>query len=66
MQHQRDSFCAVCVDMGTTNTRVWLVSGNEVLGRASASVGARDTARDGSDNADSYGTARSYKTGSNG
>lgn len=48
MQQQRDAFCAVCVDMGTTNTRVWLVSGNEVLGRASASVGARDTARDGS------------------
>jgi 2-dehydro-3-deoxygalactonokinase len=49
MQHRRDVFCAVCVDMGTTNTRVWLVSGNEVLARASASVGARDTARDGSD-----------------
>lgn len=49
MQYQRDAFCAVCVDMGTTNTRVWLVSGNEVLTRASASVGARDTARDGSD-----------------
>ena len=48
MQQQRDA-CAVCVDMGTTNTRVWLVSGNEVLGRASAPVGARDTARDGSD-----------------
>ncbi len=49
MQRQRDAFCAVCVDMGTTNTRVWLVSGDEVLARASASVGARDTARDGSD-----------------
>ena len=49
MQQQSDAFCAVCVEMGTTNTRVWLVRGNEVLGRASASVGARDTARDGSD-----------------
>ena len=49
MQRERDAFCAVCVDMGTTNTRVSLVNGNEILGRASASVGARDTARDGSD-----------------
>ncbi|HEY2972546.1 MAG TPA: 2-dehydro-3-deoxygalactonokinase [Pyrinomonadaceae bacterium] len=49
VQRQRDALCAVCVDMGTTNTRVWLVSGNEVLARASVSVGARDTARDGSD-----------------
>jgi 2-dehydro-3-deoxygalactonokinase len=49
MQRQKDAFCAVCVDMGTTNTRVWLVSGSEILARASASVGARDTARDGSD-----------------
>jgi 2-dehydro-3-deoxygalactonokinase len=49
MQRRRDALCAICVDMGTTNTRVWLVNGNEVMGRASASVGARDTARDGSD-----------------
>ena len=48
MLQQRDALCAVCVDLGTTNTRVWLIRGNEVLGRASASVGARDTARDGS------------------
>jgi 2-dehydro-3-deoxygalactonokinase len=48
-QRHRDAFCAICVDMGTTNTRAWLVSGNAILGRASASVGARDTARDGSD-----------------
>lgn len=40
--------CAVCVDMGTTNTRVWLVRGAEVLARAQAGVGVRDTARDGS------------------
>jgi 2-dehydro-3-deoxygalactonokinase len=49
MQRRRDALCAICVDMGTTNTRVWLVCENEVLARASASVGARDTARDGSD-----------------
>ncbi|MBI2946084.1 MAG: 2-dehydro-3-deoxygalactonokinase [Verrucomicrobia bacterium] len=40
--------CAVCVDMGTTNTRVWLVRGAEVLARAQAGIGVRDTARDGS------------------
>ncbi|MBM3834128.1 MAG: 2-dehydro-3-deoxygalactonokinase [Verrucomicrobia bacterium] len=40
--------CSVCVDMGTTNTRVWLVRGTEVLARAQAGVGVRDTARDGS------------------
>lgn len=37
----------VCVDAGTTNTRVWLVEGTRVLARRSAAVGARDTARDG-------------------
>lgn len=40
--------CCVCVDMGTTNTRVWLVQGDQVLSRATASVGIRDSARDGS------------------
>ena len=38
----------LCVDMGTTNTRVWLVSGDTVLGRAQTQVGVGDTARDGS------------------
>ena len=38
----------VCVDMGTTNTRVWLVSRDRVLARAQAQVGVGDTARDGS------------------
>ena len=42
--------CAVCVDMGTTNTRVWMVHGSEILARAQAGVGVRDTARDGSPN----------------
>ncbi|MBI4657703.1 MAG: 2-dehydro-3-deoxygalactonokinase [Verrucomicrobia bacterium] len=41
------SDCAICVDMGTTNTRVWFVRGAEVLARAQSSVGVRDTARDG-------------------
>lgn len=34
--------------MGTTNTRVWLVKGDEVIARAKDFVGVRDTARDGS------------------
>jgi len=34
--------------MGTTNTRVWLVQGAEVLARAQAGIGVRDSARDGS------------------
>ena len=40
--------CAIYVDMGTTNTRVWLVRGNEILARGSKTVGVGDTARDGS------------------
>jgi 2-dehydro-3-deoxygalactonokinase len=44
----RDVTCAVHVDMGTTNTRVWLVRDSLVVARARASVGVRDTARDGS------------------
>lgn len=44
----RSGRCGVCVDMGTTNTRVWLARGSEVLARAQAGVGVRDTARDGS------------------
>lgn len=38
----------ICVDAGTTNTRVWLTRGGEILAHAQASVGVRDTARDGS------------------
>lgn len=38
----------ICVDTGTTNTRVWLTEGGKVLAQARASVGVRDTARDGS------------------
>ncbi|MGI8566558.1 MAG: 2-dehydro-3-deoxygalactonokinase [Pyrinomonadaceae bacterium] len=43
-----DATCAVHVDMGTTNTRVWLVRDSLVVARARAFVGVRDTARDGS------------------
>ena len=38
----------VFVDTGTTNTRVWLLRGDEILARETAGVGVRDTARDGS------------------
>jgi 2-dehydro-3-deoxygalactonokinase len=40
--------CTVCIDTGTTNTRVWLVCGERIISRAGAMVGVRDTARDGS------------------
>jgi 2-dehydro-3-deoxygalactonokinase len=43
-----DNFCAICVDAGTTNTRVWLVRGEAVLAKATAQVGVRDSAKDGS------------------
>ncbi|GGD36853.1 2-dehydro-3-deoxygalactonokinase [Pseudoxanthomonas indica] len=36
------------IDGGTTTTRVWAVRGTEVLAETRATVGARDTARDGS------------------
>jgi 2-dehydro-3-deoxygalactonokinase len=40
--------CLICVDAGTTNTRVWLTAGDRLIARARAGVGVRDTARDGS------------------
>jgi len=40
--------CLICVDAGTTNTRVWLTRGVNILARAHAGVGVRDTARHGS------------------
>ncbi len=43
----RESFL-ICVDAGTTNTRVWLTDGDRVVAQARAEVGVRDTARDGS------------------
>src|SRR5262245_2282716 len=42
------SSCAIYVDAGTTNMRVWLVLDREILAFASAMVGVRDTAKDGS------------------
>ena len=37
----------IFVDTGTTNSRVWLMKDNEILARAEAMVGVRDTAREG-------------------
>jgi 2-dehydro-3-deoxygalactonokinase len=42
------AICTICIDTGTTNTRVWLVCGERIISRAGAMVGVRDTARDGS------------------
>jgi 2-dehydro-3-deoxygalactonokinase len=48
MNEEAGETCLVCVDAGTTNTRVWLTAGDRVIARAQAGVGVRDTARDGS------------------
>ncbi|MBS1790960.1 MAG: 2-dehydro-3-deoxygalactonokinase [Acidobacteria bacterium] len=40
--------CAIYVDTGTTNSRVWLLHGDEILAKADAHIGVRDTAKDGS------------------
>lgn len=40
--------CAIYVDMGTTNTRVWLMEGSRVIARESAPFGIRDSARENS------------------
>jgi 2-dehydro-3-deoxygalactonokinase len=46
---EQSNSCNVLIDLGTTNTRVWLADASgQVLARASAQVGARDNARDGS------------------
>src|SRR5882672_4240455 len=42
-----DELCAIYVDLGTTNTRVWLMQGHVVLARATKQVGVRNTAHDG-------------------
>ncbi len=42
-----DSFCLICIDTGTTNTRIWLMQGDQILARATAQVGVRDSAKDG-------------------
>lgn len=39
--------CFIAVDLGTTNSRLWLMRGSAALERVSAFVGVRDTARTG-------------------
>jgi 2-dehydro-3-deoxygalactonokinase len=48
VEGSREDQCAIYVDLGTTNTRVFAMRGSEVVARASRSAGARDTAREGS------------------
>jgi 2-dehydro-3-deoxygalactonokinase len=48
MNEEAGEPCLVCVDAGTTNTRVWLTAGDRVVAGARVGVGVRDTARDGS------------------
>jgi len=43
-----EDICAIYVDLGTTNTRVWLMRGNTILTRVRKPSGVSDTARDGS------------------
>jgi len=42
-----ESVVALYVDMGTTNTRVWLMRGDRLLASVAEAVGIRDSARDG-------------------
>lgn len=42
--------CAIYVDMGTTNTRAWLMEGSRLIARESAPVGVRNSAREKSSN----------------
>ncbi len=39
---------AIFIDTGTTNTRVWLVCGDQIRAHQTAMVGVRDSAREGS------------------
>ncbi len=47
-QQTNEALCAIYVDMGTTNTRGWLMRGSQIVARADQPAGVRDTARDGS------------------
>jgi 2-dehydro-3-deoxygalactonokinase len=42
------SHAVICVDMGTTNTRVWIVNNGNIVERVVEQVGVRDSARQGS------------------
>jgi 2-dehydro-3-deoxygalactonokinase len=40
--------CVIYLDVGTTNTRIWLARSEQIIARGNSMVGVRDTARDGS------------------
>jgi 2-dehydro-3-deoxygalactonokinase len=48
LENNANDLCAIYVDMGTTNTRVWLRRGDEVLAFATKELGVRDAAHAGS------------------
>src|ERR1700738_1013120 len=43
-----EGLCAIYVDLGTSNTRVWLMRGQAILTRVTKPVGVSGTAREGS------------------
>ena len=42
-----ETTASICVDMGTTNTRVWIVKNQNIVNRISERVGLRDAVREG-------------------
>jgi len=48
LENSPNDLCAIYVDMGTTNTRVWVRRGDEVLAFAARQFGVRDAAQAGS------------------
>src|SRR5271169_4847104 len=41
-----DTTASICVDMGTTNTRLWIVHNQNIVDRIAEKVGLRDAARE--------------------
>jgi 2-dehydro-3-deoxygalactonokinase len=48
LDRNTNDLCAIYVDMGTTNTRVWVLRGDEVLAFSARPFGVRDAAQAGS------------------
>jgi 2-dehydro-3-deoxygalactonokinase len=47
MNQSTTANAVICVDMGTTNTRLWLVQGDQIVQRFSEARGVRDAAQSG-------------------
>jgi 2-dehydro-3-deoxygalactonokinase len=47
MNSTPETSATICVDMGTTNTRVWIVEDGAIVGRIAEPVGLRDAVREG-------------------